>query len=95
MVWREPKAHGNERYFCSCNASGFNAKNEHHILCPNLPSALRPLPHRPDVPVPAPPVVLKDLEESSAEMSSDCKSADDSEHECNGYHRPSYLGKKN
>ena len=49
MVWREPKAHESECYFCSCNVSGFNAKNKHHIHCPNLPSAIRPVPHGPDV----------------------------------------------
>ena len=89
MVCREPKAHGNECYFCSCNVSGFNAKNKHRIPHPNLPSAIRPVPHGPDVPVPALPTVLKDLEESRAEMiSSDCKSAGNSKYECNKDHRP-------
>ena len=44
-----------------------------HISYPNLQSAIRPDLHEPDVPVSTPPAVLKDLEESSAKMSSDCK----------------------
>ena len=93
--WREPKAHGNECYFCSCNVSGFNAKNKHLVFYPNLPSAIRSVLHGPDVSVLAPPAVLKDLEESSAEMtSSDCKSAHDSEYERNGDHRPTLLGQE-
>ena len=43
MVWREPKGHGNDCYFCSYNVSGFNMKNKHNIQYPNLPSAIRPI----------------------------------------------------
>ena len=35
MVWRKPKAHGNECYFCSCNIAGFNGRNKHYIQYPN------------------------------------------------------------
>ena len=95
MVWREPTARGNECYFFSCNVSGFNAKNKHHIPYPNLPSAIRPVPHLPDVPVPASPAALKDLEESSAEMSSShCKSPDDSEYQCSGDQSPTLFGQE-
>ena len=92
MVWREPKAHGSECYFCSCNVSGFNAKNKHHIHYSNMPSAIRPVCHGPNVPVPAPPAVLKELEESSGEMFSFyCQSAYDSEYECSGDNRPTLF----
>ena len=96
MVWREPKAHGNECYFCSCNVSGFNANDKHHILYLNLSSAILPVPHGSDVSEPAPSAVLKDFEESSAEKltSSDCKSVDDSECKYNGDYRPTLFGQE-
>ena len=65
MVWREPKGHGNDCYFCNCNVSGFNMKNKHNLQYPNLPSAIRPILHQPDVPVPTPPPVLIDVEDST------------------------------
>ena len=66
-------------------------KKKHHISYPILQSAIRPDLHEPDVPVSTPPAVLKDFEESSAKMSSDCKSAGDSEYECKGDHRPTLF----
>ena len=95
MVWREPKAHGNECYFCSCNIAGFNARNKHYIHYPNVPSGIRPVPHGPGVPIPTSPAVLKDVEESDAEISSsESRSADDSEYECNKNHRPTLFGQE-
>ena len=81
MVWREPKGHGKDCYFCSCNVSGFNMKNKHNIQYPNLPSAIRPILHLPNVPVPTPPPVLIDVEDSTT--SSDLSSSEcQSEYEC-------------
>lgn len=54
MVWREPKDHSNECYFCSCYLKGYNSKNKQNISYPDLPSARRPVPHGPDLPVPVP-----------------------------------------
>ena len=87
MVWREPKGHGNGCYFCSCNVSGFNMKNKHNIQYPNLPSAIRPILHQPDVPVPTPPPVLIDVEDSTT--SSDLSSSEcQSQYECFEGERP-------
>ena len=87
MVWREPKGHGNDCYFCSCNVSGFNVKNKHNIPYPNLPSAIRPILHQPDVLVPTPPPVLIDVEDSTT--SSDLSSSEcQSEYECFEGERP-------
>ena len=87
MVWREPKGHGNNCYFCSSNVSGFNMKNKHNIQYPNLPSAIRPILHQPDVPVPTPPPVLIGVEDSTT--SSDLSSSEcQTEYECFEGERP-------
>jgi hypothetical protein len=39
---------------------GYNSKNRKEIFYPNLPSAIRPVPHGPGIPVPVPPEILKD-----------------------------------
>ena len=45
MVWREPKGHDKEYYFCPCVIDGYNVKNQHKIQYPNLLCAVRPIPH--------------------------------------------------
>ena len=61
MVWREPKNHSDDCYFCSCNVQGFNLKNKRDISYANIQSAIRPIPHRPGVPIPSPPDSLDDI----------------------------------
>ena len=61
-------------------------KNKHNIQYPNLPSAIRPILHQPDVPVPTPPVLI-DVEDSTT--SSDLSSSEcQSEYECFEGERP-------
>jgi hypothetical protein len=55
MVWREPANHHDDCYFCLVNTCGFTSKTKHKIVYPNLPSALRPVPHDESLPVPVPP----------------------------------------
>lgn len=45
--------------------SGFIKKNKDSIAYPNLMSAMRPVPHGPDIPLPSPPTSLPDSEASS------------------------------
>lgn len=52
MVWREPKNHHHDCYFCMIKPLGRNAKSMKHIKYPNIPSAMQPVPHSDDVPVP-------------------------------------------
>ena len=66
MVWREPRNHADDCYFCLTNITGFNASSRKNIKYPNLRSAMRPVPHSDDLPVPTPPV-NKDLLSSSDE----------------------------
>lgn len=61
MVWREPKNHTNDCYFCFCNVQGFNFKNKKEIIYPNMPSAIRPIPHGPTIPIPSLPVSLDNV----------------------------------
>ena len=57
MVWREQKDHSSDCYFCLTNISGFSLKSRHSVQYPNLPSALRLIPHGQDLPIPTPPKV--------------------------------------
>ena len=52
IVWQEPKNHSDDCYFCKTSVHGFNLKDKKNILYPNLLSAIRPVPHDPDIPVP-------------------------------------------
>ena len=52
MVWREQKYHCTDCYFCLVKTSGFNKKNKSKTEYPNLPSAIRPLPHLDEIPLP-------------------------------------------
>lgn len=76
MIWREPKNHSDDCYFCSCCVQGFNLKNKKEISYPNLPSAIRPTPHGPELPVPTPPATLDNILDKPDQQSS---SDDDSE----------------
>ena len=57
MVWREPSNHSSDCHFFLTPpvASGMNRKKKHRIDYPNIPSAIRPVPHGEDLPVPEPP----------------------------------------
>lgn len=76
MIWREPRDHSDDCYFCSCNIQGYNFKNKREITYPNIESALRPVPHGPDIPIPLQPESLDDVLALS-ETESDNKSSDD------------------
>ncbi|KAJ8871619.1 hypothetical protein PR048_027946 [Dryococelus australis] len=54
MSWREPKDHVTDCYFCMTNVQGFtNRKSKKHVVYPNLPSAVRSVPHSVNDPVPS------------------------------------------
>jgi hypothetical protein len=66
MVWREQQNHFNDCYFCTVNISGFSSKTKSVIVYPNLPSAIRPVPHSDEVPVPR--FTTLDISEDDAEQ---------------------------
>ena len=52
MVWREPKNHYDDCYFCMVNLKGFNRHKRKTWNYPDLESARRPVLHSADLPVP-------------------------------------------
>ena len=52
MVWREQANHVNDCYFCTTNVTGFSSKSKGNIKYPDLPLAIRPIPHSADLPPP-------------------------------------------
>ena len=72
MVWREPKNHFDDCYFCSVSTKGINRKNRNSLVYPNLESAIRPIPHCSEVPVPVfeslPELELPGIEEDRASV---------------------------
>jgi len=57
MIWREPTDHTSNCYFCLVPATdkGLSKKKKATVQYPNIPSALRPVPHGEGPPVPEPP----------------------------------------
>jgi hypothetical protein len=66
MQRREWNNHYDDCYFCMVNITGYNKKNKKGAKYLNLLSGIRPLPHRPDLPVPSPPDNFRDESESSS-----------------------------
>ena len=78
MVWREPTNHVDECYFCSINVTGVNKKKPKSLSYKSFPSAIRPVAHRPDIPI-SEFKKLPDLsiDEHSDEQQHDCKELTD------------------
>jgi len=57
-------------YFCLTSITGVTAKSKHTVQYPNLPSAMRPVPHSAELPVPKPPtnMVLSDSESTDEDV---------------------------
>ena len=57
VMWREASNHINDCYFCLTPpvASGMNRKTKQRSDYPNIPSAIRPVPHGKDLPMPETP----------------------------------------
>ena len=69
MIWQEQRDHITDCYFCLTKTKGYNQRNRKKILYPNLPSAIRPVPHSADLPVPITPRCLPELKGKSSENS--------------------------
>ena len=68
MVWRELRNHADYCYFCLTNITAFTASSREKIKYPKLRSAMTPVPHSDDLPVPTPPVNMDILSSSDEEM---------------------------
>lgn len=70
MVWREPKDHLSDCYFCMNDMRGFNKQKKATWVYPSLDSAIRPVLHCDELPVPT-FTVLPELEEEVVEECED------------------------
>ena len=57
-VWRETKDRLSCSYFRLTNMTGITSKSKHTVKCLYFPSAIRPVPHREELPVLKPPEIL-------------------------------------
>jgi len=55
MIWREQKDHSTDCYFCMTNLIGIRKQFKKSVIYPIIPSAIRPIPHNTDLPIPVPP----------------------------------------
>ncbi|GFV46822.1 uncharacterized protein TNCV_4856871 [Trichonephila clavipes] len=55
MIWREPKDHSSDCYFCLTNIKGIMSKSKHTVVYFDLQSAMRPVPHSEELLIPKPP----------------------------------------
>jgi len=67
VVWREPKDHYNDCYFCAVKTKGINRNNRNSLTYPNLNSAIRPVPHIEELPAP----VFESLPQLESSLSSE------------------------
>ena len=88
MVWREQKDHTTDCYFCITKIKGYNQKIKKSIACPNLPSAICPVPHSAKLPIPKPPSDLPVISDESAECSEDSSTEFDP---CVSERRPHFI----
>ncbi|GFS60196.1 uncharacterized protein TNCV_2827041 [Trichonephila clavipes] len=78
MIWREPKYHSDDCYFCSCSVQGFNLKSRKDISYPTIIRlAIHPVPHGPDLPIPSPPDTLDNILEDLDQISHISSDSDD------------------
>jgi hypothetical protein len=69
-VLKEPTDHVPDCYFCLTSITGVTAKSKHTVQYPNVPSAMRRVPHSAELPVPKPPInlTLSDRESSDEDV---------------------------
>lgn len=90
MVWREPRNHTDDCYFCMVPpvSGGITRKKKWIVAYPNIPSALRPVPHGEGLPVPEPPKefsIDSDEEEGKPTFGSpDYEESSDDQYVCDG-----------
>ena len=52
MVWREPQNHLSGSYFCTVKTTGSTSKTRSSTDFPSLPSAIQPVSHSDELPIP-------------------------------------------
>jgi hypothetical protein len=56
-VWRKPKDHSSDFYFCLRDMTGITSKSKRITEYPDLPSAVRPISHGEELRIPKPPEI--------------------------------------
>jgi len=67
MIWRESTNHHSDCYFCMTNIAGLSTKKKSKIVYPDCKSALKPVPHDLDSPVPVPPEAAADESDDNSD----------------------------
>jgi len=67
MVWTQPTDHVSDCYFCLTSSTVVTGKSKHTVQYPNLPPAMRPVPHIVELPVPT-NMTLSDSESSDEDV---------------------------
>ena len=80
MVWKEPKNHVDDCYFCLINVKGFNKKNKQHLQYPNIHSATQLISQSDKVPVPI-FTKLSDIDQDQFRSSTSSTNSDDDDEE--------------
>jgi len=65
VAWRQPRNHVSDCYFCLTSINGVTAKSKHTVQYPNLPFAMRPVPHRAELTVTKPPTNMTLIDSES------------------------------
>jgi hypothetical protein len=65
MVWREPKDHSSDCYFCLTDITRITSKSKNTVKYPDLPSVITHVPHSKELPIPKPLENLTFSDESS------------------------------
>jgi hypothetical protein len=70
-IWREPRNHHDDCYFCFFYISKFKGNKQHKsIEYPSVPSSISPMPHSEELPIPKPPQTVEE-ESPSGDDSND------------------------
>ena len=75
MVWREQKYHFTDCYSCMTKISGFSKKTKLKIIYPDCTSAIKPMPHNTEHPVPDPPAEIIPFHSESEASTNEGKSS--------------------
>ena len=67
--------HSSDCYFCMTDIKGYTGKNKKLILYPDVPSAIKPVPHDEFLPIPKPPADPDSLQQSSDDAKTDLSSS--------------------
>jgi len=69
MIWREQRDHLSDCYFCAFSLTGIQARGKKNLPYPSLDSAIRPVAHSHELPIPMPPPFLSDSSSQSSSIS--------------------------